>query len=99
MELVVIFVYAILLALVAPFVLAKSDFYGKLVPFSIALTSGSVFWILFTWLGFSYQEAWIWFFVMLGMPAVTWFAVGYLNKTRIAAEAAALESLRLRGKA
>jgi hypothetical protein len=99
MELVVIFVYAILLALVAPFVLPKSDFYGKLVPFSIALFAGSVFWILLTWVGFSYQEAWIWFIAMLGMPAVTWFAVNYLNKTRIATEAKELEALRLRGKA
>jgi hypothetical protein len=80
MELAVLVVYAILLALVAPFVLPKSDFYGKLVPFSIALASGSVFWILLTWLGFSYQEAWIWFIVMLGMPAITWFVVSYLNK-------------------
>lgn len=99
MELAVIFVYAILLALVAPFVLAKSDFYGRLVPFSIALGSGSVLWILFTWLGFSYQEAWIWFIVMLGMPAATWFAVSYLNKTRTISEAKELESIRLRGKA
>jgi hypothetical protein len=99
MELAVILVYAILLALVAPFVLPKSDFYGKLVPFSTALAAGSVLWILLTWIGFSYQEAWIWFIVMLGMPAATWFTVGYLNRTRVAMEAKELEAIRLRGKA
>ena len=57
MELAVIFVYALLLALVAPFVLPKSDFYGRLVPASIALAAGALLWIIFTWLGFSQQEA------------------------------------------
>lgn len=99
MELAVIFVYALLLALVAPFVLPKSDFYGRLVPASIALAAGALLWIIFTWLGFSQQEAWIWFIVMLGMPAATWFAVGYLHKTREALEAKELEVIRLRGKA
>ena len=99
MELAVIFVYALLLALVAPFVLPKSDFYGKLVPFSVALGSGSLLWLVFTWLGFDYQAAWIWFIVMLGMPTATWFAVGFLHKTRETQEAEELRSLRLRGKA
>ncbi len=99
MELAVVFVYALLLALVAPFVLPKSDFYGRLVPASIALASGSVLWIIFTWLGFSAQEAWIWLIVMLGMPVATWIAAGYLHKTREALEAKELETLRLRGKA
>ena len=99
MELAVIFVYALLLALVAPFVLPRSDFYGRLVPASIALATGSLLWIVLTWIGFSQQEAWIWFVVMLGMPPAAWFAVGYLNKTRQALEAKELEAIRLRGKA
>lgn len=99
MELLVIVAYAALLALVAPFVLPKTDFYGKLVPFSVALTSGSVLWLLLTWLGFSYTEAWIWFLVMLSMPAATWLAAGYLLKVRELAEATKLAELRLRGKA
>ena len=99
MELAVIFVYALLLALVAPFVLPRSDFYGRLVPASIALATGSLLWIVLTWIGFSQQEAWIWFVVMLGMPAAAWFAVGYLNKTRQSLEAKELEAIRLRGKA
>jgi uncharacterized membrane protein len=99
MELAVVVFYALLLALVAPFVLPKSDFYGRLVPASIALATGSVLWIVFTWLGFSHQEAWIWLIVMLGMPVATWFAVRYLHKTREALEVKELEALRLRGKA
>lgn len=99
MELGVILVYAGLLALVAPFVLPKSDFYGKLVPFSVALASGSVLWIALTWLGFSYTDAWIWLVVMLAMPAAAWFATGYLHRTREGLEAKELEALRLRGKA
>jgi hypothetical protein len=99
MELAVIAVYAGLLALVAPFVLPKSDFFGKLVPFSVALASGAALWILLTWLGFSYEEAWIWIIVMVAMPASAWFATGYLHKTREALEAKELEEIRLRGKA
>lgn len=99
MELGVILAYAGLLALVAPFVLPKSDFYGKLVPFSVALASGSVLWIVLTWLGLSYTDAWIWLIVMLAMPALAWFATGYIHKTRETLEAKELEQLRLRGKA
>lgn len=99
MELLVIVAYAALLALVVPFVLPRTDFYGKLVPFSVALTSGSIVWLSLTWLGFSYTEAWIWFLVMLSMPAATWFAARYLLKVRELAEATKLAELRLRGKA
>lgn len=99
MELLVVLAYAGLLALVAPFVLPKSDFYGKLVPFAIALGTGSVLWIVLTWLGFSYQEAWIWFIVMLAMPAVAWVATTRLAKVREDQEEKELAELRLRGKA
>ena len=99
MELLVILAYAAILALVVPFVLPKTDFYGRLVPFSVALASGSVVWLLLTWLGFSYTEAWIWFIAMLIMPAATWFTAKYLHRVREAAEAAKLAELRLRGKA
>lgn len=99
MELIVVIAYAGLLALVAPFVLPKSDFYGKFVPFSLALGSGSVLWILLTWLGLSYQEAWIWLIVMLAMPAATWVGTLRLSQLREDLEAKELEELRLRGKA
>ena len=41
MELLIILAYAGILALVAPFVLPKSDHYGNLVPVAIAATSGA----------------------------------------------------------
>lgn len=99
MELLVILGYAGVLALVAPFVLPKSDFYGKLVPFSIALITGSVLWILLTWIGFSYQEAWIWSIVMLAMPAASWIGTTRLAHSRELAEEKELAALRLGGKA
>lgn len=99
MELLVILAYAGILAMVAPFVLPKNDFYGRLVPFSVALTSGSVVWLLLTWLGFGYTEAWIWFIAMLVMPVATWLAAKYLLRVRETAENVKLAELRLRGKA
>lgn len=99
MELLVVVFYALILALVAPFVMPKSEHYGALVPGAIALTSGSALWVLLTWLGFPYQEAWIWLIVMLLMPVATWFGVSYIRKTRENEEAKALEAIRLGGKA
>jgi hypothetical protein len=94
MEILILLGYTVILALVAPFVIPKSDFYGKLVPAGIAAVSGSALWLIFTWLGFSYDQAWIWFVVMLGMPAAIWFTTGLLNAKRSAAEAEELSELR-----
>ncbi|SCX14068.1 hypothetical protein [Candidatus Aquiluna sp. UB-MaderosW2red] len=94
MEILVLLGYTAILSLVAPFVMPKSDFYGRFVPAGIAAVSGSALWLIFTWLGFHYDEAWIWFVVMLGMPAAIWFATGFLNSRRSSAEAKELEQLR-----
>lgn len=99
MELLVILVYAGILALVVPFVLPKTDFYGRLVPFSVALTSGSLVWLVLTWVGFSYTEAWIWLIAMLVMPVATWIGAKKLLNKRQGAEAVKLAQLRLSGKA
>jgi hypothetical protein len=99
MELLVILAYGAILALVAPFVLPKSDHYGKLVPAAIALVAGAVLWLILTWFGFKYDEAWIWFIVMLGMPVASWFGTKFLRSKREAEEAAELQSIRLGGKA
>jgi hypothetical protein len=99
MEILVLLAYAGILALVAPFVLPKTEHYGTFVPAGISLVSGSVLWLVLTWLGFHYDEAWIWFIVMLAMPAAVWFGSGYLAKTREIAEATKLAEIRLRGKA
>lgn len=99
MELLVIVAYSAILALVAPFVMPKSEHFGNLVPAALALTSGSVLWLLLTWFGFRYDEAWIWIIVMLLMPVATLFGTSYLRKMREAEEAKALEAIRLGGKA
>ncbi len=99
MELLVIALYAGILALVAPFVITPSGRYGKLVPLSVAIVSGSALWLILTWFGFRYEEAWIWFIVMLGMPVATWFAVRFIDQKRESEEAKELERIRLGGKA
>jgi len=99
MEILIIIAYAAILAMVGPFVLAKSDHYGKLVPVSIALSAGSALWIILTWAGFSYSSAWIWFIVMLSMPAAGWFGTNFLVAKRESEEARQLADIRLRGKA
>jgi CDP-diglyceride synthetase len=99
MELLVIVAYAGLLALVAPFVMPRSEHFGNLVPGALALTSGSVLWLLLTWFGFPYNEAWIWMIVMLLMPVATWFGTSFIRKTRETEEANALEAIRLGRKA
>ena len=99
MEIAVIVVYALILALVAPFVLPPSDHYGKAVPAAISLVAGSVIWLVLTWLGLSYQQAWIWFAVMLGMPAVGWFGTRFLDKRRQVSEQARLAAIRSGSKA
>jgi hypothetical protein len=99
MEILVLLAYAAILALVAPFVLPKSEHYGSLVPAGISLVSGSVMWLILTWAGFHYDEAWIWFIVMLAMPAAVIFGTRYLATTRAQAEEKKLAELRLGGKA
>ena len=99
MEILVLLAYAAILALVAPFVLPKSEHYGSFVPAGISLVSGSVMWLILTWAGFHYDEAWIWFIVMLAMPAAVIFGTRYLASTRTQAEEQKLAELRLGGKA
>ena len=99
MEILVLLAYAAILALVAPFVLPKAEHYGSFVPAGISLVSGSVMWLILTWAGFHYDEAWIWFIVMLAMPAAVFFGTRYLDSTRSQSEAKKLADLRLGGKA
>lgn len=99
MEILVILVYGLILALVFPFVLPPSDFYGKLVPLGLSLISGSFIWLVLTWLGLNYQEAWIWFAVMLGMPLIAWFGSRAIDRIRKKEEEARLEKIRLGSKA
>jgi cyanate permease len=94
MELVIIVIYAAILALVSPFIIGRSNNYGSLVPFGIAAVSGSTLFLLLTWIGFSYEQAWIWFIVMLGMPAAVWFGLKLIEGKRVAEDDAELERIR-----
>jgi lipopolysaccharide export LptBFGC system permease protein LptF len=73
MEFLFIVFYTAVLGLVAPYVKITSDRYGSLVPPAIGLATGSVIWILLTWLGFSYVDGWIWTIVMVSMPIAMFF--------------------------
>jgi hypothetical protein len=79
-----IVIYAVILGLVAPYVGVKSDHYGSYVPTALAVVSGSALWILGTWAGLHYDEAWIWLIVMLLMPVATWYGAKFIEKKRAA---------------
>jgi hypothetical protein len=66
----VIVFYAVILGLVAPYVFTKSEEYGQLLPPAISLATGGVLWGALTWLGFKYEEGYIWAIIMVVMPLV-----------------------------
>jgi len=90
----VVVLYTVVLGLVAPYITAHSEKYGALVPPTIALATGSVLWVLLTWLGFSYTDGWTWIIVMIAMPTVMMVAASRLAKNRDKAFAKQLEALR-----
>jgi len=94
MEILVVVAYAAILALVAPFVFPPSEHYGKLVPAGISLVSGAAAWLILTWVGFQYDQAWIWFIVMLSMPVAAWFGTRALEASRKKKEEAELAAIR-----
>jgi uncharacterized membrane protein YeaQ/YmgE (transglycosylase-associated protein family) len=62
--------YAAILGLVAPYINAQSEEHGWLLPPAIAMVAGSILWSGLTWLGFKYEEAYIWAIIMVVMPLV-----------------------------
>jgi uncharacterized membrane protein YeaQ/YmgE (transglycosylase-associated protein family) len=94
MEFLFIVFYAVILGLVAPYVQIGSDRYGSLVPPTIGIVTGSVLWILLTWLGFGYTDAWIWSIVMIGMPVAMFFGAKALDKQRAKLDEQALAATR-----
>jgi hypothetical protein len=84
MELAFILVYGAILGLVAPFLGIDVKRIGSLVPGAISLVFGAVVWVILTWVGFKYDEAWIWLIVMLGMPAAMVLAVRRISAKRSA---------------
>ena len=79
----VIAFYAAILGLVAPYIYARSEEYGALLPPAIALSVGSVLWGALTWLGFKYTEGYIWVIIMVVMPLVMVFVSSRLAHSRI----------------
>jgi uncharacterized membrane protein YeaQ/YmgE (transglycosylase-associated protein family) len=94
MEFLFIVFYAAILGLVAPYVQIGSDRYGSFVPPVIGLATGSVLWVLLTWLGFGYTDAWIWSIVMLSMPLAMFFGAKALDKQREKLDEQALAATR-----
>ena len=94
MEFLFIVFYAAILGLVAPYVQIGSDRYGSFVPPVIGLATGSVLWVLLTWIGFGYTDAWIWSIVMLGMPVAMFFGSKALEKQREKLDEQALAATR-----
>lgn len=94
MEFLFIVFYTVILGLVAPYVQMGSDRYGILVPPTIGLATGSVLWILLTWLGFGYTDGWIWSIVMIAMPIAMFFGSKALDKQRVKADEVALAATR-----
>lgn len=90
-------VYGLLLGLLAPYILGDDrEGYGMLTAPGIAIVSGSALWTIFTWIGLSPNDAWIWLLVMLGMPVAVWFGVHRIVKMRLAHEE---EAIRLASQA
>jgi lipopolysaccharide export LptBFGC system permease protein LptF len=94
MEFLFIVFYTAILGLVAPYVQISSDRYGMLVPPAIGVATGSVLWILLTWLGFSYVDGWIWTIVMVSMPIAMFFVSKALDKKREQSDTLALAATR-----
>jgi uncharacterized membrane-anchored protein len=83
MEILIILGYAAILGLVAPYLTAKSGEYGVLVPPTFAAIGGAVLWVILTWVGFKYEDAWIWIIIMVAMPVFMIFGSSRVAAHRI----------------
>ena len=84
--------YAAILGMVAPYVFTKSEEYGKLLPPAISLIAGSALWVALTWLGFKYEEGYIWAIIMVAMPVVMTVVSSRIAHARIYAREEKLRS-------
>lgn len=86
MEIAFILIYGSLLGLMAPYLLSGKENFGVLLAPAIALIFGFATWTIMTWLGFKYNDGWIWAVTMLGMPFAMIFGVRFVRSRRAAAE-------------
>ena len=82
MEIAFILVYGSLLGLMAPYIISGNENYGVLLPPALALIYGYFVWAVFTWVGLSYNEFWIWAITMLGMPCLLYTSPSPRDRTR-----------------
>lgn len=82
-EIAFLVVYTVILALVTPYIVGKSEYYGTLVPASIALVYGSVLWVILTAVGLKSDNAWIWVITMFTMPIVMYIGVFRIRAVRM----------------
>ncbi|MEO0048943.1 MAG: hypothetical protein RL556_275 [Actinomycetota bacterium] len=82
MEIAFLVVYAVIIALVTPYIIGESQFYGKLVPASLALVWGALVWSILTWVGMPYDQAWIWIITMFSMPVAMYLGVFRFERSR-----------------
>lgn len=94
LPLLVMIGYAMIVGLVAPYILGKRETVGSLVPFGTSIAVASVLWVIFTWTGLSQQEWWFWLTLMIAMPIAAYFAMRLIERRRLAAEARAISSIR-----
>jgi L-cystine uptake protein TcyP (sodium:dicarboxylate symporter family) len=81
----IIVFYTVILGLVAPYIFAKSEEYGAMLPPAIALVTGGTLWAALTWLGFKYTDGYIWVIIMVVMPLVMAFVSSRIAHARIKA--------------
>ncbi|NCA07389.1 MAG: hypothetical protein EBS85_01480 [Micrococcales bacterium] len=86
MELAFILIYGSLLGLMAPYLISGRESYGVLVAPALSLVFGFTAWTILTWAGLSYNDFWIWFITMMGMPVVMLFGVRFIKSRRLAQE-------------
>lgn len=82
-EIAFLLVYTVIISLVTPYIIGKSEYYGTLVPASIALVYGSVLWVILTAVGLKSDNAWIWIITMFTMPIVMFVGVIRINAVRM----------------
>lgn len=89
MEIAIILGYSVILGLVAPYLTTRGGEYGVFVPPAVAAVAGSLLWIVLTFVGFKYEEAWIWIIIMVAMPVVMILVSSRIAAHRIKAREAA----------
>ena len=91
-EVAFLLVYSVLLNVVVPYIRHDKDNYGVLMPGALAISFGSVFWTLFTWLGLSSDDGWIWGLTMVLMPVAMFYALTLFGRGRSAGKYAFVDN-------